>query len=47
MTFKFGSTYGSPCYLSSEPELELTTLSGELVLEVTTLTGFTTKIDLD
>ena len=34
-------------FFSGEPELELTTLSSELVLELTTPTGFTTKGVLD
>ena len=42
--FFIGSRYGSPRFLSGEPELGLTTLSGELVLKLTAPEGFTTKI---
>ena len=40
----YGSRYGSPRFFSGEPELGLTTLSGELELELTTPTGFTIKM---
>ena len=41
-----GSHYDSPLLMirDGEPELELTTLSGELVLELTTPAGFTAKL---
>ena len=40
----YGSRYGSLPFLSDEPQLELTTLSGDLVLEPTIPAGFTTNI---
>ena len=40
---KISSRYGSTRFLSGEPELELTTLNGELVLRLTTPAGLTTN----
>ena len=43
-TIPQGSRYGSPPFLSGEPELELTTPSDELISEIPSPAGFTISL---